>query len=49
MTPGNTTVTFDVLSYAGRLCVSVVADPAAVPDRELLTARVGERLDELTG
>ncbi|WP_323097256.1 wax ester/triacylglycerol synthase domain-containing protein [Intrasporangium sp. YIM S08009] len=49
VTPGNTTVTFDVLSYAGRLCVTVVADPAAVPDREHLTTRVGARLDELTG
>ena len=49
VTPGNTTVTFDVLSYAGRLCVAVVVDPVAVPDREHLTARVGARLDELTG
>jgi hypothetical protein len=48
VTPGNTTATFDVLSYAGRIGVTVVADPAAVPDRELLTARVGARLDELT-
>ncbi len=49
VTPGNTAVTFDVLSYAGRLGVTVVADPAVVPDLAHLTERVGARLDELTG
>jgi hypothetical protein len=47
VTPGNTTVTFDVLSYDGRLGVTVVTDPATVPDRALLADRLGARLDEL--
>ena len=35
--PGNLGVTFDVLSYAGRLVVTVVADPEVVPDQDVLT------------
>ncbi len=34
--PGNVTVSFDVLSYAGRLLVSVVYDPDRMPDHALL-------------
>jgi hypothetical protein len=49
VTPGNTTATFDVLSYAGRLGVTVVADPVTAPDAPHLVARVGARLDELLG
>ena len=47
VTPGNTAVTFDVLSYAGRLGVSVVADPVLVPDQAGVTTRLRSRLDEL--
>jgi len=35
--PGNVSVSFDVLSYAGRLTVTLVADPALVPDLDALT------------
>lgn len=35
--PGNVGVSFLVLSYAGRLVVSVVADPFVVPDQDALT------------
>lgn len=38
VTPGNVGVTFDVLSYAGGLLISVVSDPRLLPDpSELLT------------
>ena len=47
VTPGNTSVTFDVLSYAGCLGVTVVADPSALPDPTELSARLSIRLDEL--
>lgn len=36
-TPGNIGVTFDVLSYAGILGVTVVADPEIIPESEQLT------------
>ncbi|WP_433754576.1 wax ester/triacylglycerol synthase domain-containing protein [Nocardia sp. CA-135398] len=35
-TPGNTGVTFAVLSYAGTLGVAVIADPVIVPDQDAL-------------
>ncbi|HEY5249058.1 MAG TPA: wax ester/triacylglycerol synthase domain-containing protein [Dermatophilaceae bacterium] len=35
--PGNVGVAFEVLSYAGQLVVTVVADPALVPDQDFLT------------
>lgn len=35
--PGNVGVSFDVLSYAGRLVVTVVADPAILPEQDDLT------------
>jgi WS/DGAT/MGAT family acyltransferase len=47
VTPGNTAVSFDVLSYAGCLCVTLVADPDLVPDQADLTDRLRRRLDEL--
>ena len=47
VTPGNTSVTFDVLSYAGWLGVTVVADPDALPDPAQLAEKVACRLDEL--
>jgi hypothetical protein len=36
LTPGNVTVSFDVLSYAGKLMVAVVHDRDHVPDHALL-------------
>jgi diacylglycerol O-acyltransferase len=47
--PGNVTVSFDVLSYAGRLLVSVVYDPAHVPDHVLLRDALACELTELSG
>ena len=35
---GNVRVSFDVLSYAGTLTVTAVADPDTVPDLSTLTA-----------
>jgi hypothetical protein len=35
--PGNVSVSFDILSYAGTLGITVVADPHNVPDLEALT------------
>ncbi|HET7801430.1 MAG TPA: WS/DGAT domain-containing protein, partial [Humibacillus xanthopallidus] len=49
VTPGNVGVSFDVLSYAGRLTVSVVADPAVVPDQDALTASLAGELDHVSG
>jgi hypothetical protein len=45
--PGNVCVSFDVLSYAGELGITVVMDPAAVPDPDGLARRVRSGLDEL--
>ena len=36
ITPGNVTVSFDVLSLAGRLVVTVVSDPTRLPEHALL-------------
>ena len=44
LVPGNVTVSFDVLSYAGRVLVSVVHDPEHVPDHDLLRAALEEEL-----
>jgi WS/DGAT/MGAT family acyltransferase len=38
--PGNVTVSFDVLSYAGTLVVTLVCDPVLVPESAWLAARV---------
>jgi hypothetical protein len=47
ITPGNVGVCFDILSYAGRLVVTVVADPDIVPEQDLLTSLVAEEFDHL--
>jgi WS/DGAT/MGAT family acyltransferase len=44
ITPGNVGVSFDILSYAGELVVTLVADPAVVPDQEALTASLASEL-----
>lgn len=49
VTPGNVGVCFDVLSYAGRLVVPVVADPDIVPEQALLTDLLDEELTALIG
>ena len=38
--PGNVTVSFDVLSYAGTLVVTLVCDPGLVPESAWLAGRV---------
>ena len=40
VTPGNVAVTFDVMSYAGTLGITVVTDPDVVPDDTPLTAHL---------
>lgn len=45
--PGNVAVTFDVLSYAGELVCTVVADPEVIPDQGELTALLAQQLDDL--
>jgi WS/DGAT/MGAT family acyltransferase len=47
ITPGNVGVSFDVLSYAGRLVVTLVADPVVVPDQDQLTSGLAEELARL--
>ena len=47
VTPGNVAVTFDVLSYAGTLGITVVTDPEVVPDDTPLTAHLLEGLASL--
>ena len=42
VTPGNVGVCFDVLSYAGVLVVTVVADPDIVPEQDQLTGLLAE-------
>lgn len=44
LTPGNATVSFVVLSYAGRLLISVVYDPDHMPDHELLRDALEDEL-----
>jgi len=38
--PGNVAVSFDVLSYAGTLGVTLVCDPVLVPESAWLAQRV---------
>jgi WS/DGAT/MGAT family acyltransferase len=45
---GNVTVSFDVLSYAGTLTITAVADPDAVPDLPDLIAALRSELAALT-
>lgn len=47
VTPGNVGVTFDILSYAGNVCITVVTDPELVPDADDLTALLAEDLRHL--
>jgi hypothetical protein len=47
ITPGNVGVCFDILSYAGGLVVTVVADLAIVPEQDLLTSVLAEELAQL--
>ena len=42
--PGNVAVSFDVLSYAGTLGVTLVADPGLVPESAWLAERVADGL-----
>jgi hypothetical protein len=41
---GNTTVNFEVLSYAGTLTITAVADPDHVPDLATLTDGLRDEL-----
>jgi hypothetical protein len=45
--PGNVGVSFDVLSYAGTLGITVVSDPDSVPDLTLLTRLLASTLTRL--
>ena len=47
ITPGNVGVCFDILSYAGSLVVTVVADPDIVPEQDLLTNLLAEELAQI--
>ncbi|QBS45349.1 wax ester/triacylglycerol synthase domain-containing protein [Nocardia sp. CS682] len=47
VTPGNVGVTFAVLSYAGTLGVTVIADPDLVPDQDILTSAIHTRFIRL--
>ena len=47
--PGNVRVSFDVLSYAGTLTITAVADPDTVPDLSDLTAALRSELAALAG
>jgi len=46
---GNVTVAFAVLSYAGTLVVTVIADPQRCPDLPVLVTHLQAQLDLLTG
>jgi hypothetical protein len=43
-TPGNVTITFGVLSYAGMLRITAVSDPSRMPDVAVLTAALRQEL-----
>lgn len=45
---GNVTVAFGVLSYAGVISVTVIADPVRCPDLDVLTEELRGELDGLT-
>ena len=49
VTPGNVGVTFDVLSYAGTLGITVVTDPDVVADADPLARHLAQELDDLVG
>jgi diacylglycerol O-acyltransferase / wax synthase len=45
---GNVTVAFAVLSYAGMLVVTAIADPQHCPDLQVLVTQLQSELDSLT-
>jgi diacylglycerol O-acyltransferase / wax synthase len=45
---GNVSVSFDVLSYAGTVTVTAIADPDCVPDLDLLREALHVELTKLT-
>ena len=45
---GNVTVTFGVVSYAGRLRITVLSDPAGMPDAPVLAAALRDELDGIS-
>lgn len=47
-TGGNVTVAFGVASYAGRLTISIVADPDRVPEQPQLAAALRDEIAEFT-
>jgi diacylglycerol O-acyltransferase len=49
VTAGNVGVAFAALSYAGRLRVTVIADPQVVPEVDLLATAVGSTLEAIAG
>lgn len=48
-TTGNVTVTFAAISYAGTLCVTILSDPARMPDAAALAAALRCELSALPG
>ena len=44
--PGNVGVSFDVLSYAGTLGITIVSDPAQVPDPDYLAGLVARAVSQ---
>lgn len=46
---GNVTVSFAVLSYAGQVDITVIADPDACPDLDALHAALERELDTIAG
>ena len=46
---GNTTVYFEVLSYAGVLTIAIIADPDHAPDLDDLTHRLQSELESIIG
>lgn len=49
LTPGNVGVCFTVLSYAGQLTVTVLADPDVVPEQDELTELLSGELARFSG
>ena len=47
VTPGNVGVCFDILSYAGGLVVTVVADPDLLAEQDQLTSLLAEEFADL--
>jgi WS/DGAT/MGAT family acyltransferase len=45
---GNVTVTFGVLSYAGTLRITILSDPAGMPDAPALAAALHDELDAIS-